>query len=462
MASREEPAGDGLPPVVRGLLDPEAYPDRPPSVELIPTEVSWVLLAGERAYKVKKPLKTTWLDYSTPAKRARWCRREVELNRTLAPDLYLGVAPIVEVDGRPRLGARGRAVEHAVVMRRLPAEEMMPALLARGEIAPAEMRQLAARVAEFHAGAPGGPSVARYGSPAAIRHRIDDCMAAAEPLIGATLDADTHAQLVAWMRGWIEEHARLLRARARRGRVRDGHGDLHAENICRVDGEFVLFDRIEFSRALRCLDVAAEIAALACDLDGSGDAGLAAEFVDGYVDDSGDEGVRDLLPFYCCYRSAVLGVIWAITAQDRSLDAGSRAAREAGARNAFALARYAYAGGAPRPLLVLAAGRRAGSELPGALARRLGLVRPGLEDRPAAALDDTRRLLRRGASVLLDGSVDALRAVVLAEELAIPCLVVESGAEPSTPQRGEHRVAVPDGGELESAVEGVVAAAAGI
>src|SRR5215210_6357254 len=160
---------DDLPPLVRALLDPAAYPPpRPATVELRQTHISYVLLAGERVYKLKKPVALGFLDYSTPARRAYYCHREVALNRRLAPDVYLGVVPIVERDGAIQLGGRGRAHERAVVMRRLPDGGMLPDLLARDAATPALMRQIAVRVAAFHASAAHGPTVARHGSPAGV------------------------------------------------------------------------------------------------------------------------------------------------------------------------------------------------------------------------------------------------------------------------------------------------------
>src|SRR5581483_4389176 len=174
-AGRRTPhrAADALPPVIRALLDPAAYPPpRPAAVELRQTHISYVLLAGERVYKVKKPVALGFLDYSTPARRAYYCRREVALNRRFAPDVYLGVVAIVARAGAVRVGGRGRVLERAVLMRRLPGEGMLTHLLTTGVATPALLAQIARRVAAFHADAASGPRVARYGRPGAVRHTV--------------------------------------------------------------------------------------------------------------------------------------------------------------------------------------------------------------------------------------------------------------------------------------------------
>lgn len=535
---------DTLPPLVRALLDPAAYPPpRPASVELRQTHISYVLLADERVYKLKKAVALGFLDYSTPRRRAYYCQREVALNRRLAPDVYLGVVPIVERDGSFHVGGRGRTVERAVLMRRLPEAGMLSALLARGAVTPALLSQLAARLAAFHAAAAHGPAVARHGAPPGVRRLVLGNLHRAAPYVGRTLTAATYTHLCAWTATFLAGQRPLLRARVHAGRIRDGHGDLHAANVCVVDAaslhtladrppgpstyglslslgpatsgrpelhpapqpllppppilppslsrtaagqpdpllpwatagpssdptapdEPVIFDCIDFSPPLRCTDVAAEIAFLAMDLDHHGRADLAAAFVDAYVAASDDADLRALLPFYLSYRATVRGLVASITADAAALDAAGRAAQESLARGYFDLARYAYAGGAPRPLLLLLGGLPASgkSTLAQALAGRLALVplnsdvvrkqRAGLppttrattdhgaglytasatEHTYAALVAAARGWLARGVSVALDASFrradHRAQAITAAEALGVPWLAVECVCPP--------------------------------
>jgi aminoglycoside phosphotransferase family enzyme/predicted kinase len=465
---RPRRSAGALPPIVRALLDPAAYPEpRPAAVELRQTHISYVLLAGERVYKIKKPVALGFLDYSTPARRAYYCRREVALNRRFAPDVYLGVVPIVERGRAVRVGGRGRVIERAVLMRRLPEDGMLTHLLEAGAATPALLEQIARRVAAFHATAAAGPRVARYGRPGAVRHTVGSNLARCAPYVGRTLDAATYEHLQAWNATYLREHRALLERRVAERRIRDGHGDLHAASICVDDGQIVLFDGIDFSSRLRCTDVAAEVAFLAMDLDRYGRTDLREAFVAAYVAASGDAELPALLPFYQGYRATVRGLVASIAADEGSFDAAGRDAQRALARGYFALARHAYADGAPRPLLLLLGGLPASgkSTLARALAGRLALVplnsdverkagaglaptaRHAADDGAglysaaateatyAALLDAARGWLERGVSVALDASFrradHRAAAVALAEGLGVPWLAVECACAPA-------------------------------
>jgi aminoglycoside phosphotransferase family enzyme/predicted kinase len=485
-AGAERRAADTLPTLIRALLDPAAYPDpRPADVELRQTHISYVLLAGERVYKIKKPVALGFLDYSTPRRRAYYCRREVELNRRFAPAVYVGVEPITRQRGAVRLGGSGRVLERAVVMRRLPAAGMLTELLATGAATPGLLAHIARRVAACHTTAASGPRVARYGVPGAVRRSVESNLARCAPFVGRTLPAAAYRHLRTWTAAFLRAHRGLLRRRVLEGRIRDAHGDLHAASICVVSGpawrqgslvawtpadppEVVLFDCIEFSARLRCTDVAAEVAFLAMDLDHYGRADLRDAFIAAYVAASGDVELPVLLPFYQSYRATVRGLVASIAADEGSFDAAGRAAQRALARSYFDLAYHAYAGGAPRPLLLLLGGLPASgkSTLARELAGRLALVplnsdvvrkqQAGLAPwarGPAgygaglyttratdatyeALLDAARTWLERGVSVALDASfrrADHRRAAVaFAKALDVPWLAVECVCAPET------------------------------
>jgi len=463
---------DALPPLIQGLLDPAAYPEpRPPAVELRQTHISYVLLAGDRVYKIKKPVDLGFVNYSTPARRAAYARREVELNRRFAPDVYLGVVPIVVRAGAVRIGGPGRVVERAVLMRRLPEEGMLPRLLERGEVTAALAARIAERLAAFHATAARGPHVARYGRPAGVRRIVESNLKRVEPFVGRTIDAERYAHLTAYTASFLREQQPLLRQRAAGGYVHDGHGDLHAASICVLgppdQGEIVFFDCIDFAPWLRCTDVAAEVAFLAMDLDRYGRADLTSAFVRAFVAASGDAELPTLLPFYQSYRATVRGLVASIAAAETSRGAAEQETQASLARAYFDLADHAYAGAAPRPLLLLLGGLPASgkSTLARTLAGRLALV-PVNSDvvrkrlaglapttrrasapnqdiyTPAASaatyaalLAEARDWLARGVSVALDASyrhaADRAAVLALADELGVPWLAVECRAEPA-------------------------------
>lgn len=278
-------------PIERALRRPEAYPPPgPPHVEVHETHASLVFLAGDRAYKVKKPVRFPFLDYSTLEKRRRFCEEEVRLNRRLAPSVYLGVAPI-HADGRVR--GKGEIVEYAVEMVRLPQDRMLDEMLRREAVTTADVERIADVVADFHARADRHPSQG-IGH---IRRNLDDAAPFLRPPWLARLYAD-HERLAV-------ELGPLLGRRT----ACDGHGDLHAANVCLRDGGVVIYDCIEFEPRFRIEDVAAEIAFLAMDLERHGAWALARAFVQRYVDRSSDTETERLLPLFKPYRACVRGLV---------------------------------------------------------------------------------------------------------------------------------------------------------
>jgi aminoglycoside phosphotransferase family enzyme len=291
------------------MLRPEAYPHPADDLELHETHISWVILAGPYGYKIKKPVNLGFLDFSDVERRATDCTDEVRLNRRLCPDVYLGVCWLAERNGELFVGGDGRPVEPIVQMRRLPADGMLPHLLRNG----AADADLAARIghhlARFHASAEAGPDVDQYGSPTVVRANWDEAFRQTERLPEEILPAETRAAIRDYVGRFLHEQAALLERRVATGRIRDGHGDLHAASICVEGASLHLFDCIEFNTQFRCADVAAEVAFFAMDLDHYGRPDLAAAFVDAYIGDSGDAELRSLLDFYRCYRAYVRGEV---------------------------------------------------------------------------------------------------------------------------------------------------------
>ena len=452
------PRAATLPPVVAALLRPEAYPHPADDIRLHETHAAWVVLAGPYAYKVKKPVDLGFLDFSTVERRAAVCADEVRLNRRLCPDVYLGVVDLVQRDGRYFVEGPGRPVEPAVRMRRLPESGMLPDLLATGRADARLVRRIARHLARFHAVAATGPGVDEHGSLATVRANWEENFAQSEPWVGDILARPVYDAIAAYVRGFLTEHGGLVEGRVARGRVREGHGDLHAASICVEGRRLYLFDCLEFSPRFRCADVAAEVAFLAMDLDHHGRADLSAASVDAYVRASGDAELLRLLDFYRCYRAYVRGKVQGLrleelraAADDRSAHA-ARAAAEA--RAYFDLA-WAYAGGLARPASIVVMGLPASGKttLARALAGRLGLVHvssdlvrkelaglgpterradpfgqglydPAATRRTYAALRRrAARWLRRGRSVVLDATFG--RA---AERAAVRRLASRAGA----------------------------------
>ncbi len=348
--------------LLRELSRPAAYPRPVQQVEVQRTLVSLLFFAGERVYKVKQELELSFIDSSTLARRRHLCAEEVRLNARLAPGVHLGVVPITLADdGHLVFGGAGEVVEWAVEMVRLPSDRMLARLFERGVIDNAQMNALAELLASFHREAATGPGVDELGTPASIAISIEENFEQLRPFVGrpgspspAGLDVLTpaqHAFLRVRARSFLVKQRGLLLARVAAGRIREGHGDLHAENVCQMPAGFVIYDRIEFNRRFRCLDVANDVAFLAMDLDARGLPGFAAYLARRYAELAHDPELHRLLDFYKGYRAVVRAKVAALSARSAP-DTGRRAELVREARRYLQLA----LGYELPPALVLLAG----------------------------------------------------------------------------------------------------------
>jgi hypothetical protein len=355
------PDGDraaGVSTLVEAMMRPGFYPDSPARVELKQTHISYVFIAGETVFKVKKPVHFAFLDCSRLARRFHYCIEEVRLNARLSPRVYLGVFAILQSGDSFVLGPEVRvehpeAVEYAVKMRRLPEDRMLDRLLAAGQVDSVTIRAIAARIAQFHARAPANRGWT-YGCAAAIWRGVIGDIAQNQDSIGHTLRQDQFTAIDAFCRAFITAHWRPLNERARQGRVREGHGDLRAEHICiaRGENEIDVIDCVEFSEQLRYGDVASEIAFLAMDLERLGAPGLAEELVEVYAAIVGDEELALFVPFYKCYRACVRGKVESLRCLEREVGAAQSERARQLARSYFELASR-YARGASPALIVV-------------------------------------------------------------------------------------------------------------
>jgi len=349
----------GLPLLVQAMMRRGFYPDSPAHVELKQTHISYVFIAGDFVYKVKKPVHFPFLNCSMLTQRFLFCCEEVRLNARLSPRVYLGVFAVLKrgdsfVLGPGVTAEHPEAVEYAVKMRRLPEDRMLDVLLAAGQVDSDTIRAIAARIAEFHASAPSNRGWT-YGSAAAVWRSVIEDIAQDEVFVGHTLRQFQFATIDAFCRAFITAHWRVLNDRALAGRVREGHGDLRAEHICLLGNEkkeIDVIDCVEFSERLRYGDVASEIAFLAMDLDRLGAPGLADKLVEDYAEITGDEELAVFVPFYKCYRAGVRGKVESLRSLEREVGDAERERARQLASSYFALA-WRYARGAAPALIVL-------------------------------------------------------------------------------------------------------------
>jgi len=458
-----------------------------PGVRVIETHISYVLLTGRHAYKIKKAVSLGFADFSTLALRRRYCEEELRLNRRLAPDVYLDVVPIAGTVDRPSPGGAGPPIEFAVRMREFPQESLLARELERGELAAQEIDALAAIVAAFHGRIAVASPADGYGSPDDVLAYARENFEHLERLRGDPAEREALAAL----RDWTESECAALRdtigARLAGGFVRECHGDLHLGNIARVEGRIVVFDGIDFNAHLRWIDVASEIAFTAMDLEDRGRPDLAHRFVDAYLSITGDYAGLALLSFYVVYRALVRAKVAALRARQLATPE-ARLSVDREYRGYVALAqRHAGAG---HPGIVVTHGlsgsgkttrSQAFLEQVGAVRLRTDVERKRLSGLPAPArsgsdvggglygAETTRATYERvcnlartvaasGRIAILDGTFlrrwqrDLARA--LAAELRVPFAILAFAAKPETLRRRilERSLAGTDASEADLAV----------
>jgi uncharacterized protein len=272
---------------------------------MLETHISWVMLTGDYAYKLKKPVDLGFVDFTTLARRRHYCEEELRLNRRLAPELYLEVVAIRRSMGGPRIGVKGKVLDYAVKMRQFPDAALASRALARGRFGAAEIDALAATIADFHAAAPAAPTGGPLGTPEAVLAAARQNFEQMLPLVQTPYDRKALRALRQWTQREHVFRRDAFGARKRVGFIRECHGDLHLKNIALLDGSPVPFDCIEFSDDLRCIDVISEVAFLVMDLVDRKRADLGWRFLNRYLEITGDYSGMALLRYYLVYRALV-------------------------------------------------------------------------------------------------------------------------------------------------------------
>jgi uncharacterized protein len=304
--------------LVESLGDPSAYSHAVQTpIRSVQTHISWVFLTGDYAYKLKKPIKLSFLDFSTLAKRKYYCDEELRLNRALSPELYLDVVPIYRTKTGYSLSDReGEPVEYAVKMRQFREEDVLSQAFRDGRVTKAHIIELARKVAAMHAEARNGPELAEFGSIAAIRDTLADHYRVAEEYMGQTQERDRHVRTQAYTSRFMQVHADLFRERTEAGFIRECHGDLHLANICFFEGQIRFFDRIEYSEPFKNIDVMYDLAFLFMDLWFRGRPDWAFLLANIYAETTGDYDGLILLPFYACGRALVRAKVRSILSSE--------------------------------------------------------------------------------------------------------------------------------------------------
>ncbi|AZD24520.1 hypothetical protein C4K22_5458 [Pseudomonas chlororaphis subsp. aurantiaca] len=291
--------------LIAALQNPALYPHPVDGFQVIETHISWVLLTGPYAYKLKKPVNFGFLDFTGLEARGHFCGEELRLNQRLTDDLYLEVLPITGTVDAPQIAGDGPVIEYALKMRQFPQSQLLSTLQANGELTTAHIDEMARQIARFHLDAPRVPAAHEAGTPESVMEPVRQNFEQIHPFLSDKADLQQLEALQAWAESSFERLKPLFAQRKAEGFIRECHGDIHLGNATLIDGKVVIFDCIEFNEPFRFTDVYADAGFLAMDLEDRGLKCLARRFISQYLEQTGDYQGLELLNFYKAYRALV-------------------------------------------------------------------------------------------------------------------------------------------------------------
>jgi uncharacterized protein len=353
-------------------------------VRSIQTHVSWVFIASPFVFKVKKPVNLGFLDFSTLEKRHYFCQREVELNRRLCPEIYLGAVPIYETDSSFSFKSQGKIVEYAVQMRELPHGCFLIELLEKNLVGEKEINRVISTLDRFYQAETPTAEIEQWGTPEKLKISTDENFTQVEPFIGKTISPAAFEAIRHYTNQFYELNENLFRQRIQEHRILDCHGDLHLDHVHLTPEATTIFDCIEFNDRFRFIDIANDLAFLAMDFDFEGRSDLGNLLLRNAARELGDAGMLRIANFYKCYRAFVRGKVESIQATEKETTNRQEHGKQAARYFRLAL-RYAVAGSEPLILVVMG---RVGTGK-STIAKRLA----GELDWPVFSSDEIRKAL---------------------------------------------------------------------
>jgi len=301
------------------MMKPEVYDHPVKKIELIETHISCVLLTGDFAYKIKKPVNFGFLDFSTLEKRHTFCLNELSLNRRLAPDIYLDVVTISGVPDKPVINGSGEVFEYAVKMAQFPQSAQLDHRLAAGKLNVEHMDAIARMVADFHQAIDIADDSMDYGNNHAVYQPVEENFIQIREHLDTGKYDETLTMLQSWSQSAFVKLKPVFEQRKHDGFIRECHGDMHLRNLLWLNGGPVAFDCIEFNSQLRWIDVISEVAFLVMDLQDRKQPQLANRFLNSYLQATGDYAGLAVLPFYLCYRALVRAKVNALRLEQKNI-----------------------------------------------------------------------------------------------------------------------------------------------
>jgi hypothetical protein len=322
------------------LKKPSLYGPDIKSVKIIQTHISYVVLTGKYAYKIKKPVNFGFLDFSTLEKRKYYCQQELKLNKRLCPDIYLEVLPITKKNDFYELNGEGEPIEYTLKMKEFPQEKIMTNQIKKDNVDDATFENITDILVNFYRNDAQSDEVDSYGDIKVIKENTDENFSQTEKVIGKTIDKKTFDFIKNSTNQFLMEKKQLFEKRIKQGYINDCHGDLHTGNIVIDDGKICIFDCIEFNKRFRYGDVASDIGFLAMDLDFLGFPYYSSQLIENYSKKSKDADIYKLINFYKSYRAYVRGKVTGFKLDDPNISQNERESTVGLAKKYFDLSYY--------------------------------------------------------------------------------------------------------------------------
>lgn len=338
---------DSLPPLILRMLQPSFYPhsvSKP--IEIVQTHISYVVLTGEYAYKIKKPIKLSFLDFSTLEKRHHFCQEELRLNRILAPNLYIAVLPIIEISHRQFKIAKSQTnieqvIEYVIQMHQFEKDGLE--LLQENLLTFTHMQSLGKQIALYHSEAETNSKIQSYGSVEVICHINRENFTLSRSYINKTLSPSRYQNIFEYINHFLSDHSEWLEKRQFQHKIRECHGDLHLKNLCLFQDKLQAFDCIEFNQEFRYIDILYDVAFLVMDLTYYGHLDYANEFLNEYLEKTDDYSGVNILPLYLIMRAFIRGNVTSLTCEDSLIPPSEKAILKIQAQAYYKLASdYTY------------------------------------------------------------------------------------------------------------------------
>ena len=298
--------------LLQALQNPSIFDHPVQEFQIVETHISWVLLTGPIAYKIKKPVNLGFVDFSTLERRRYFCGEELRLNRRLAPDVYLDVVAITGNVDIPEIGGSTQAIEYAVKMKQFPQQNLLTHRLHHGRLHADHIDGLAKQIADFHGAIQVAGSDVPFGRPDALEKPVLANFQYLPTEASSLLGEDRIEALRHWTEREHDRHTEIFLKRKSEGFIRECHGDLHLGNMALINDRIVIFDCIEFNDTFRWIDVMSELAFIVMDLIDRERPEYAYRLLNGYLEYTGDYQGLAVFHYYLTYRAMVRAKVAAI------------------------------------------------------------------------------------------------------------------------------------------------------